>query len=132
VRKQIKVVGAVVVRDGSILCAQRGGAGPLAGMWEFPGGKIEPNETPRDALTREINEELRCVVQVGDEVTTTSHDYEFATIILTTFYCELLAGEPVLTEHAAVRWLRPDELHTIPWAPADVPAVDLIQRTALP
>ena len=56
--KQINVVGAVIVRDGLILCAQRGPAGSLGGMWEFPGGKIEPGESPRDALVREIQEEL--------------------------------------------------------------------------
>ena len=72
VSKQINVVGAVIVRDGLILCAQRGPGGNLAGMWEFPGGKIEPGESPRDALVREIDEELRCEVVVGDEVTTTT------------------------------------------------------------
>lgn len=126
-RKQINVVGAVVIRDGFVLCAQRGGGGPLAGLWEFPGGKIEPDETAREALSREIDEELRCVVSVGDEVTTTSHDYEFGTVVLTTFYCDLLAGEPVLTEHTAVRWLAPEDLQSVPWAPADVPAVEIIQ-----
>jgi len=132
VRKQINVVGAVVIRDGSVLCAQRGGGGALAGLWEFPGGKIEPNETAREALIREIDEELRCVVSVGDEVTTTSHDYEFGTVVLTTFYCDLLAGEPVLTEHTAVRWLTPENLQSVPWAPADVPAVEIIQGNFRP
>ena len=101
-RKQIDVVGAVIVRDGLVLCAQRGPKGSLGGTWEFPGGKIEPGETPRDALIREIDEELRCEVSVGDLITTTTYDYDFGTVTLTTFWCELMAGEPVLTEHAAV------------------------------
>jgi 8-oxo-dGTP diphosphatase len=126
VRKQINVAGAVIVRDGLILCAQRGPHGVLGGMWEFPGGKIEPGETAREALVREIDEELRCEVAVGDLITTTTHDYDFATITLTSFWCELVAGEPVLTEHAAVQWRAPDDLAELAWAPADIPAVQIV------
>lgn len=125
-KKQINVVGAVIVRDGLVLCAQRGPAGSLAGTWEFPGGKIEPGETPRQALEREIDEELRCVVSVGEEVTTTTHEYDFGVVTLTTFFCELIDGTPELTEHAAICWLAPAELSSLNWAPADVPAVELI------
>ncbi|WP_102158057.1 (deoxy)nucleoside triphosphate pyrophosphohydrolase [Zhihengliuella halotolerans] len=126
-KKQINVVGAVIVKDGMILCAQRGEGSSLGGMWEFPGGKIEPEETPRDALQREIDEELKCQVRVGDEVTTTPHEYDFGVVTLTTFYCELIEGTPELTEHAAVKWLAPEDLGQLDWAPADIPAVDLIQ-----
>lgn len=127
-KKQINVVGAVIRRDGKILCAQRGLGGSLPGMWEFPGGKIETGETPREALQREIVEELQCQVSVGELVTTTSHDYDFGLVILTTFYCELVEGTPILSEHEAVSWLLPSELHTLVWAPADVPAVELVER----
>ena len=126
-KKQIRVVGAVILRDGRVLCAQRGHAGSLPGMWEFPGGKVEAGETPRDALERELDEELRVSVRVGDVVTTTAHEYDFGVVTLTTFYCELLDGEPELTEHAAVTWLPPVELATLEWAPADIPAVHKIQ-----
>ncbi|WP_166389265.1 NUDIX domain-containing protein [Nocardioides ochotonae] len=125
--KKINVVGAVIVRDGLILCAQRGPRGALGGMWEFPGGKIEPGESPRDALVREIDEELSCEVVVGQEVTTTTYLYDFGTVTLTTFWCELVSGTPTLTEHAAVRWLPPAELDGLEWAPADVPAVEIIR-----
>lgn len=125
--KRINVVGAVIVKDGLVLCAQRGPRGSLAGMWEFPGGKIEAGETSRDALEREITEELRCTVTVGDEVTTTIHEYDFGVVSLTTFYCELIEGTPTLTEHADVVWLTPDQLQSLDWAPADVPAVQKIQ-----
>jgi 8-oxo-dGTP diphosphatase len=126
--KHIDVVGAVIIREGEILCAQRGPDSSLPGMWEFPGGKIEAGESARDALQREIVEELRCRVRVGEKVTETSHEYEFGVVALTTFYCELIEGSPMLSEHAAVTWLLPADLGTLDWAPADIPAVEIIQR----
>lgn len=125
-KKLIKVVGAVIVKNEKILCAQRGLSGTLPGLWEFPGGKIEEGETPRQALIREIDEELRCEVVVGKEVTTTTYEYDFGIVQLTTFWCELIAGTPSITEHAQVRWLAPAELHSLEWAPADIPAVEII------
>lgn len=127
-KKQINVVGAVIVRDGEVLCAQRGPGGALAGMWEFPGGKIEAGETPREALRREIIEELECQVTTGEQVAATTYEYDFGIVTLTTFYCELVdAATPTLTEHAEVRWLKPEALHELDWAPADIPAVHRIQ-----
>lgn len=125
-KKRIEVVGAVIVRDGQILCAQRGLHATLPGMWEFPGGKIEPDETAREALVREINEELLCEITVGEEINTAVHEYDFGIIALTTFFCELVNGTPLLTEHEAVVWLEPEELESLNWAPADVPAVKAI------
>lgn len=126
--REINVVGAVILKDGKVLCAQRGPGGSLAGLWEFPGGKIEPGESARDALIREIDEELRCEISVLDPVTTTRHEYDFGIVTLSTFYCDLIAGTPVLTEHAEVRWLLPSQLNDLSWAPADVPAVEIIER----
>ncbi len=122
----IDVVGAVIVNDGLVLCAQRGASGKLPLAWEFPGGKVERGETHRQALEREIREELHCVVVVGEEITTTLHSYDFANISLTTFFCTLVSGVPRLTEHADVRWLSPKALSTLDWAPADVPAVEIV------
>ncbi len=127
-KKQIDVVGAVIVRAGKILCAQRGPHGSLGGLWEFPGGKIERGESARAALEREIVEELKCRVSVADVVATTTHEYEFGIVTLTTFYCELVSGVPELTEHSEVRWLSPHELMDLAWAPADIPAVERIVR----
>lgn len=126
-KKQIDVVGAVIVKDGAVLCARRGPGGEMAGMWEFPGGKIEPGETPQQALVREIQEELGCVVTVGDEVECTVHEYDFAVVRLTSFYCEIATGVPALTEHAELQWLPPQSLHSLEWAPADIPAVTRIR-----
>lgn len=124
--KLIEVVGAVIIRDGKVLCAQRGETGNLPLMWEFPGGKVESAESSKQALEREIREELQCVIEVGQEITTTVHAYNFATISLTTYFCTLISGSPQLTEHSSVIWLAPTDLPTLEWAPADVPAVEIV------
>lgn len=124
--RQIDVVGAVIIREGTILCARRGPTVAQAGMWEFPGGKVEPGERPPDALVREIREELGCLVEVGPRVTTTAHQYGFGVVSLTTHVCTLLHGEPVPTEHAEIRWVAPTALPELDWAPADIPAVEIL------
>lgn len=124
----IEVVGAVIERDGLVLCARRGPGGETGGLWEFPGGKVEPDESPADALVREIAEELGCAIEVGEHVTTTLHEYAAITIRLATYRCTLVAGTPTPTEHAELRWLPPAGLHELEWAPADVPAVALLAR----
>lgn len=121
------MVGAVIVSDERVLAAKRGPSGSLPNLWEFPGGKIEGGESPQEALAREIGEELLVDIRVGEEILTTSHDYEFGVVTLTTYYCELRGGLPRLTEHAALRWLTPDELFSVEWAPADIPAVERVR-----
>lgn len=130
-KKQFYVVGAVIVQGGEVLCAQRG-PGALGGKWEFPGGKIEANETPQVALRRELEEELHVEVHVGDHVDTTTHRYDFGVVTLTTFLCEVVDGTPVSTEHAALSWLRPSTMHALDWAPADLPAVRKVQALLSP
>ena len=126
----IPVTGAVIIRDGTVFAAQRGPGKALAGKWEFPGGKIEPGETPEVSLARELKEELLIDATVGPHITTTEHTYGFGTIRLSTFRCALTGDqEPTLTEHADSRWVPIDELASLDWAPADVPAVDLIIKT---
>jgi len=122
------VVGAVILRDENVLCARRGPDGSLPGLWEFPGGKIEANESPKEALAREIAEELNCIIKVGDQVESTTYEYDFAIITLTTFYCVLANGEPNMTEHSELRWLAPELLKELEWAPADIPAVERITQ----
>ncbi|MBN9105515.1 MAG: (deoxy)nucleoside triphosphate pyrophosphohydrolase [Propionibacteriaceae bacterium] len=118
--EDVEVVGAVIIRDGRVYCAQRA-SGPLAGLWEFPGGKVEPGETPQQALAREVREELGCVVRVGRLVETTTHTYDFAKITLSTFECSVVSGHPRRLEHARSRWLGSEDLGNLDWAPADMP-----------
>ena len=126
--KILRVVGAIIVKDGMVLTVQRGPGKALPGKWEFPGGKIEPNESPEHALARELSEELLCDATVGDFVTTTEFEYSFGTVVLSTYFCELGSAPPQLTEHSDMLWLPPEDLHSLDWAPADIPAVELIQE----
>lgn len=122
--KRISVVGAVLTQGTKILAAQRGEGMSLAGMWEFPGGKIEHGETPQEALRRELQEELLCTADIGDKVETTEHEYDFGIVTLTTYYGTIIDKEPTLTEHSEVRWVEAKDLGNLTWAPADIPAVD--------
>jgi 8-oxo-dGTP diphosphatase len=123
-KKEIFVVGAVILKNGKILCAQRGPGRTLANLWEFPGGKIEADEKPVDALKRELIEELKIEVNIEKtKFETTRYEYNFGFVNLTTFICHLQKGTPTLTEHLQVKWLYPNQLKDLNWAPADVPAV---------
>lgn len=121
-----RVVGAAIMRRGRILCAQRGPGRSLEGYWEFPGGKIERGETPRQALEREISEELRCRVEVHERVCTSRYSYGFGRIELSTFVCHLIGGDPHLTEHEQIRWTEPEDLNGLDWAPVDHPAAAIL------
>lgn len=127
-KKDIYVVGAVIVENGKILCAQRGPGKSLAYKWEFPGGKIEQDEKPQDALKREIEEEMHCKVLVKEKVEYTRYEYDFGIVHLTTFICKLIEGSPILTEHVQIKWLPPEELASLEWAPADIPAIEKLMN----
>lgn len=121
--KHIYVVAGVITDNEKILCVQRGPNNILPLKWEFPGGKIESGETPEEALQREIKEEMLCEIEVGSQIDETVYEYDFGIVHLSTYSCKLIEGTPTLTEHAALKWLTPDELRSLDWAPADVPTV---------
>lgn len=129
-KKEIKVVGAIIIKNGKILCCQRGTGRTLANLWEFPGGKIENTETKIEALKRELKEELKIAVDiVEEEFDFCRYEYDFGFVNLTTFICYLESGEPKLTEHLQIKWLLPNELESLEWAPADIPTVNKLITT---
>ncbi|WP_283169658.1 (deoxy)nucleoside triphosphate pyrophosphohydrolase [Curtanaerobium respiraculi] len=115
--KTVEVVAAVIERDGSVLATQRG-YGEFKGRWEFPGGKIEPGESPEEALTREIREELKAEVAVGRLVYTVDYDYPSFHLHMLCFLCHLVGGYALL-EHEAARWLDAATIGSVDWLPAD-------------
>lgn len=121
--KVVRVVGAVLWYEGKLLAAKRRFSSKLGGYWEFPGGKIESDESPREALERELEEELNISVDIGDEICTVEHEYDFATIELTTFHCTYVSGKIMLNDHDEVRWLSVADLSSLEWAPADLPTI---------
>ena len=108
-----------------IFATQRG-YGDLKGGWEFPGGKIEEGETPKEALKREIMEELDTEIKVGKLIDTIEYDYPTFHLSMDCFWCEIVKGELVLKEHEAARWLTREQLGEVEWLPADVTLIEKV------
>lgn len=122
------VVGAVIVEDGRVLAARRIRPKELAGRWEFPGGKTEGGEDPRDALVREVREELTASIEVTDELVGAGAPWPISeTFVLRLYLASVAHGElRPRTDHDLLRWLAPDELDSVDWLPSDrlaLPAV---------
>ena len=124
-KKTIKVVAAIILRDGKLFATQRG-YGEWKDWWEFPGGKIEPEETPKDALMREIREELATEIEVGDLLTTVEYDYPKFHLTMHCYLCSIISGQLSLLEHEDARWLTKDNLNSVRWLPADLEIIPLI------
>ena len=125
--KTIRVVAAVIRKGNRIFATQRG-YGEFKDGWEFPGGKIEPGETPQEALVREIREELETEIRVGDLIDTIEYDYPAFHLSMDCFWCEIVEGSLELKEHEAAKWLDRESLYTVDWLPADVGLVEKIMK----
>lgn len=123
--KTIEVAAAIIVKDNKVFATQRG-YGEFKDGWEFPGGKLEPGESAREALVREIREELDVDIKVGKLLETVEYDYPEFHLTMHCFICELLSEEIVLKEHEDARWLKEEELDTVDWLPADVGVIGKI------
>ena len=127
--KQIEVVAAII-RDGEgrIFATQRG-YGDFKDYWEFPGGKMEDGETHEVGLKREIREELSAEISVDEFLCTVEYDYPQFHLTMHCYNCSLLTESLHLNEHEAARWLKPDELRSVEWRPADWDVLDIISKS---
>ena len=124
VKKHIEVVAAVILdEDGKILATQRG-YGAMKDGWEFPGGKMEPGETPQEALQREISEELAVTIEVDEFLCTVHYNYPEFYLTMHCYWCHVVQGAVKLLEHEAARWLAMDQLNTVDWLPADQEVIE--------
>lgn len=125
--KTVRVVAAVFRKEGRIFATQRG-YGEFKDGWEFPGGKIEPGETPQQALIREIREELDTEIRVGELIETIEYDYPAFHLSMDCFWCEIVEGSLELREHEAARWLDRESLYSVDWLPADIGLIGKIEE----
>ena len=125
--RKIEVVAAVLVRDGRVFATQRG-YGEFMDKWEFPGGKVEAGEGRKEALRREIREELDAEIAVGKLLCTVEYDYPAFHLTMHCYLCSVVSGTLVLKEHESARWLSADGLESVDWLPADIQVIPIIRK----
>ena len=129
--KTIKVVAAVICdsfEEKTRIFATARGYGEFKGQLEFPGGKVEPGETPQQALRREIKEELDATIEVGEQIGTIEYDYPSFHLLMDCFWCRVVSGELKLKEAEDTRWLEKDHLQEVNWLPADLTIIRTIEE----
>ena len=125
--KTVRVVAAIIIENDKVFATQRG-YGEFKDGWEFPGGKIEPGETPEEAIVREIKEELDTEVEVIELLDTVEYDYPNFHLSMGCFICKIKSGDLVLKEHEAAKWLTKDTLGSLEWLQADMGLVGEIEK----
>jgi len=125
--KTIKVVAAIIRDNDKILATQRG-YGDFQGMWEFPGGKIEVDETPKAALEREIEEELNVIIEIEKFVKRVEYDYPQFHLSMDCFICKIKSGTLELKEHQQAKWLTKDTIENMNWLPADIELISELKE----
>ena len=125
--KTIKVVAAVIRKDNMVFATERG-YGEFKDMWEFPGGKVEPNEDSKSALKREIKEELDTTIEVEDYIDTIEYDYPTFHLSMECYWCSVKEGKLTLLEHENAKWLSKDTLLSVNWLPADLTIIDKVKE----
>lgn len=120
----IDVTCAIIVRDGKVLVAKRSHEMDQAGLWEFPGGKVDKNESPENCLFREIREELKLNIQITYSLSPIVHHYPDISIRLIPFITSIVEGHPLALEHEKVQWFLPADLKKLAWSPADIPVLN--------
>ena len=123
----LEVTAAIIQHNGKILIARRPEGDPLAGKWEFPGGKFEQGETPAECLRREIKEELGISILVGDFFADSIYTYPAKTVHLQAYFATWISGEIEIHSHDAIAWAVPADLQQFDFAPADIPFVNKLQ-----
>ena len=130
-KREVFVVAGAIIKEGYVFAAQRGNKGETKFKWEFPGGKIEPGETPQQALARELEEELKIKVKVYERITNITDEYPTQILHIDTYRCELIEGTPTLTEHINMAWSNKEELDQLEFSPADAPTLAKIKKLYL-
>ena len=121
------VCGVIEDKHGRFLACRRPHGKHLGGLWEFPGGKVEPGESPADALIRELHEELAIEVAVHDALPPVVWHYDRGSIRLLPYRCAITGGEPHPHEHDQLHWCAPQDFAALDWAPADLPVLDVLR-----
>ncbi|MDB4285640.1 (deoxy)nucleoside triphosphate pyrophosphohydrolase [bacterium] len=124
----IIVTAAVIEKDGKMLIARRKPGSSLAGLWEFPGGKLEEGEEPRDCLRRELHEEFGIDTEIGEHVMSNVHEYDHIKIELRSYRAKYTSGAIKLVDHDKIAWVKPEEFSQYDLAPADLPTVEVILK----
>lgn len=125
--KHIEVSAAAIIDNKKVLITKRNG-GPFHDMWEFPGGKVEENETLEETVIREINEELLIKVEPTKHLVTVNYQYPDFHLTMHLYICEIIKGKPTLTEHSDLKWVGSENLDAVNWLPADIDIIPVLKE----